>query len=52
MVVLQSPVVVGAKAGDVRLEWMISLTWDGCRPANSTFSRRRHSNTTTGVEFM
>ena len=30
----QSPVVAGAKVGDVRLESTTSLTWDGCRPAN------------------
>ena len=52
MVALQSPVVVGAKAGDVSLESTTSFTWDGCRPANSTFSRLRHSNVTTGSNYV
>ena len=52
MVVLQSTVVARAKAGDEKLEETSSLTCDGCRPANSTFSRQLHSNTTSGVQFM
>ena len=50
MIVLQSPVVAGAKVGDVKLEWTTSLTWDGCQSAKSTFSRQRHSNTCQQTE--
>ena len=46
---LQSAVVVEAKAGEVKLEWTANLTWDGCRPANNTFPRQRHADTTIGV---